>query len=169
MAQISPRLARTYFAEISADSALPLDPDDLVRMVRLRQHGHVVIGDIAIRCYKHKSKWTYDERDIRRAAQAFADLRLDLDDVVEVQLPPYHDRDEENPEEWGRADWRESIASWMFWSARHKHQEQRHYDDWNDSWQRIGAHGLPGDLTWEEFTRTTAGAGRTSPAPGRWS
>ncbi|MGW1659178.1 hypothetical protein [Streptomyces atratus] len=48
MAQISPRLARTYFAEISANSAVPLDLDDLVHMVRLRQHGHVVIGDIAI-------------------------------------------------------------------------------------------------------------------------
>ncbi|MGW2103704.1 hypothetical protein ACWCPX_39765 [Streptomyces olivaceoviridis] len=68
MAQISPRLARTYFAEIAADSALPLDPDDLVHMVRRRQHGHVVIGDIAIRCYKNRSRWTYDERDIRRAA-----------------------------------------------------------------------------------------------------
>ncbi|MGW2777319.1 hypothetical protein ACWC4C_33285 [Streptomyces olivaceoviridis] len=84
MAQISPRLARTYFAEIAADSALPLAPDDLVHMVRRRQHGHVVIGDIAIRCYKNRSRWTYDERDIRRAAQAFADFHLDLNDVVEV-------------------------------------------------------------------------------------
>ncbi|MFJ5920778.1 hypothetical protein ACIQFW_34025 [Streptomyces ardesiacus] len=76
MAQISPRLARTFFAEISAASALPIDPNDLVHMMRLRQHGHVVIGDIAIRCYKNRSKWTYDERDIRRAAQVFADFRL---------------------------------------------------------------------------------------------
>ncbi|GAA3311734.1 endonuclease VII [Streptomyces cinereospinus] len=111
MAQISPRLARTYFAEISAASALPLDPDDLVHMVRLRQHGHVVIGDIAIRCYKNRSKWTYDERDIRRAAQAFADFRLDLGDVVEFQVPPYRERDDQDPEERGWADWREKIAS----------------------------------------------------------
>ncbi|MER6775001.1 endonuclease domain-containing protein [Streptomyces bacillaris] len=152
MAQISPRLARTFFAEISASSVLPLDPDDLVHMVRLRQHGHVVIGDIAIRCYKNRSKWTYDERDIRRAAQAFADFRLDPGDVVEFQVPPFRERDEQDPEERGRADWREKIASWMYWDARRKHQEQRHYEDWNDSWQRIGAHGLPGDLTWEEFT-----------------
>lgn len=157
MAQISPRLARTYFAEISAASALPLDPDDLVHMVGLRQHGHVVIGDIAIRCYKNRSKWTYDERDIRRAAQAFADFRLDPGDVVEFQVPSYRERDDQDPEERGRADWREKIASWMYWDARHKHQEQRHYEDWNDSWQRIGAHGLPGDLTWEEFTAANSG------------
>ncbi|WP_331730256.1 endonuclease domain-containing protein [Streptomyces sp. NBC_01174] len=152
MAQISPRLARTYFAEISAASALPLDPDDLVHMVRLRQHGHVVIGDIAIRCYKNRSKWTYDERDIRRAAQAFADFRLDPGDVVEFQVPPYRERDDQDLEERGRADWRERIASWLYWNARRKQQEQRHYEDWDDSWQRIGFQGLPGDLTWEEFT-----------------
>ncbi|WP_327378969.1 hypothetical protein OG393_34265 (plasmid) [Streptomyces sp. NBC_01216] len=152
MAQISPRLARTYFAEISAGSALPLDLDDLVHMVQLRQHGHVVIGDIAIRCYKNRSKWTYDERDIRRAAQAFADFRVDLGDVVEFQVPPFRERADQDLEERGRADWREKIASWMYWDARQQHQEQRHYEEWNDSWQRIGARGLPGDLTWEEFT-----------------
>lgn len=106
----------------------------------------------------HKSKWTYDERDIRRAAQAFADFRLDLNDVVEVQLPPCRDRDEEDPEERGRADWRESIASWMFWSARHKHRLERPADEWSDdSWQRIGPDGLPGELTWEEFTAAYSG------------
>ncbi|AEY94165.1 putative endonuclease VII (plasmid) [Streptomyces hygroscopicus subsp. jinggangensis 5008] len=125
MAQISPRLARTYFAEIAADSALPLDPDDLVHMVRRRQHGHVVSGDIAIRCYKNRSRWTYDERDIRRAAQAFADFHLDLNHVVEVRLPPYRDHAERDPEERGRADWRQQIASWMYWHACPKHQEQR--------------------------------------------
>ncbi|MCX4444841.1 endonuclease VII domain-containing protein [Streptomyces sp. NBC_01789] len=157
MAQISPRLARTYFAEISAGSALPLDPDDLVHMVRRRQHGHVVIGDSAIRCYKNKSKWTYDERDIRRAAQAFADFRLDLDDVVEICLPPYRDHAERDQEERGRPDWRETIASWMYWYACQKHREQRRYEDWNDSWQRIGVHGLPGDLTWDEFMAAHSG------------
>ncbi|WP_327191116.1 endonuclease domain-containing protein [Streptomyces xinghaiensis] len=157
MAQISPRLARTYFAEISAGSALPLDPEDLVHMVRLRQHGHVVIGDVAIRCYKNKAKWTYDERDIRRAAQALADFRLDLNDVIEVHLPSYHRHDERELEEQGRPDWREEIASWMYWHARHKHQEQRRYEDWDDSWKCIGANGLPGDLNWEEFTAAYSG------------
>ncbi|MFD8012261.1 hypothetical protein [Streptomyces sp. NPDC058955] len=99
MVQISPRLARTYFAEISAGSAIPLALDDLVSMARLRQHGHVVLGDIAVRCYKYKSKWTYDERDIRRAAQVFADFLLDTDDVVEVQLPPYREHSGQDPEE----------------------------------------------------------------------
>ncbi|WP_327372275.1 endonuclease domain-containing protein [Streptomyces sp. NBC_01217] len=161
MAQISPRLARTYFAEISAGSAVPLDLDDLVSMVRLRQHGHVVLGDIAVRCYKYKSRWTYDERDIRRAAQVFADFRLDPDDVVEVQVPPYRERDDQDPEERGRADWRERIASWMYWHARHKHQLERPYEERDDSWQRIGVGGMPGELTWEEFIAASSGSRRS--------
>ncbi|KFG10875.1 endonuclease domain-containing protein [Streptomyces scabiei] len=151
MAPISPKLALAYFTELSAGCAVPLALDDLLHMVHLRRHNHVVIGDIALRCYKNKSKWGYDERDIRRAARELADFRLDVDDVVEVQLPAYRERDEQGPEDWGRADWRQTIASWMFWQARDKHQEGRPYEEWDDRWKRIGASGLPGELTWDEF------------------
>ncbi|MDX3781427.1 endonuclease domain-containing protein [Streptomyces europaeiscabiei] len=157
MAQISPKLALTYFTELSAGSAVPLALDDLLNMVDLRRHNHVVFGDIAVRCYKNKSKWTYDERDIRRAAQAFADFRLDFDEVVEVQLPAYRDRDDRDPDNWDRADWRQKIASWLFWQARQKHQEGRPYEEWDDNWKRIGASGLPGELTWDEFVAARSG------------
>lgn len=158
MAQISPKLAHAYFTEISAGSAVPLDFDDLLHMMDLRRHNHVVIGDIALRCYKNKSKWTYDERNIRRAAQDFADFRLDVDDIVEVQLPAYRDHDDQDPEDdRGRADWRQKVASRMFWQARNKHQEERPYEEWDDSWKRIGAGGLPGTLTWDEFVAAHSG------------
>ncbi|MFJ1610408.1 endonuclease domain-containing protein [Streptomyces sp. NPDC088253] len=151
MAQISPKLAHTYFTELSVGSAVPLDLDDLLHMMNMRRHNHVVIGDIALRCYKNKSKWTYDERDVRRAAQALADFRLDVDDVLEVPLPAHCDHDEQDAEDRGRADWRRKIASWLFWQARHKQTEGRPYEEWDDSWTRIGASGLPGELTWDEF------------------
>lgn len=151
MAQISPKLAHTYFTELAAGSAVPLDLDDLLRMMDLRRHNHVVIGDIALRCYKNKSKWTYDERDVRRAAQAFADFRLDVDDVVEVQLPAYRDLGDQDSEDRGRADWRQRIASWLYWQARHKHQKERPPEKWDDRWTRIGTRGLPGTLAWDEF------------------
>ncbi|MDQ0577883.1 endonuclease domain-containing protein [Streptomyces rishiriensis] len=157
MAQISPKLARTYFAEISAGSAVPLDLDDLLHMVKLRRHNHVLIGDIALHCYKNKSKWTYNERDIRHAAHAFANFQLDAGDVVEVQLPAYLDHGEQDPEHRGRADWRQQIASWMFWQARDKHQEGRPYEEWDDSWKHLGASGLPGELTWDEFVGARSG------------
>ncbi|MFD5079551.1 endonuclease domain-containing protein [Streptomyces sp. NPDC058371] len=155
MAQISPRLAHAYFNEISAGSAVPLDLDGLLHMVDLRRRSYVVIGDIALRCFKNKSKWTYDERDIRRGAQEYADFRLDIDDRVEVQLPAYRDHNEHAPE--GRADWRREIASWLFWQARQKHQEGRPYEEWDDSWKRIGVGGLPGELTWDEFVAARSG------------
>jgi hypothetical protein len=161
MAQISPKLARTFFADISVGSPVPLDPDDLLHMVHVRRHGHVVFGDIAVRCFKHRSKWTYDEREIRRTAQTFADFRLDVDDVVEVQLPAYFnatDGDDQGMGYRGRAAWRSRIASWLFWEARRKHQEGRPYEEWNDSWKRLGANGLPGTLTWDEFVAARSGA-----------
>ncbi|MFD3467985.1 endonuclease domain-containing protein [Streptomyces sp. NPDC058682] len=63
MAQISPGLARTHFAEISAGSAVPLDLDDLVSMVRLRQHAHChdhgyVRGPLCTSCNTYQGKST---------------------------------------------------------------------------------------------------------------
>ncbi|MGW9400631.1 endonuclease domain-containing protein [Streptomyces sp. NPDC055642] len=160
MAQISPKLARAFFADISASSPVPLDPDDLLHMVHVRRHGHVVFGDIAVRCFKHRSKWTYDEREIRRAAQAFADFRLNVDDVVEVQLPTYFDAadgDDQGMGHRGRPAWRSQITAWLCWEARRKDQEGRPYEEWNDSWKRLGANGLPGTLTWDDFVAARSG------------
>ncbi|MDX2631808.1 endonuclease domain-containing protein [Streptomyces scabiei] len=161
MAQISPKLARAFFADISAGSPVPLDPDDLLHMAHVRRHGHVVFGDIAVRCFKNRSKWTYDEREIRRAAQTFADFRLDVDDVVEVPLPTYFDAadgDDQGMGYRGQAAWRPQIASWLFWEARRKDQEGRPYEEWKDTWKRLGANGLPGTLTWDEFVAARSGA-----------
>ncbi|MET7458218.1 hypothetical protein ABZT03_41595 [Streptomyces sp. NPDC005574] len=84
---ISREYARSLFADLTQNAMVPLDPDELLHMPGLAQHGHVFFGDIAVRCYKYKARWTYDERDIRCTGQAFAELRLDLDDLVDVQLP----------------------------------------------------------------------------------
>lgn len=125
-------------------------------MPGLRRHGHVFFGDVAVRCYKHKSRWTYDERDIRAAGGTFAELDLDLGNVVDVQLPPYRDVPERDPEEWQRPNWRRLLVSWMFDRARHKlFREERPYEEWGD-WQAIGANGLPGGLSWEEFAASSS-------------
>ncbi|MFH0179121.1 hypothetical protein [Streptomyces cacaoi] len=79
---------------------------------------------------------------------------------MEVQLPAYRDHGEQEPEDRGRADWRQRIASWMFWQARDKHQEGRPYEEWDGSWKRIGASGLPGELTWDEFVAARSGIRR---------
>lgn len=50
-----------------------------------------------------------------------------------------------------RVDWRRRLVSWIFGLARHKARDGIPYDEWDDSWQQVGANGLSGDLTWEEF------------------
>ncbi|MER6394079.1 endonuclease domain-containing protein [Streptomyces sp. NPDC001523] len=148
---ISREYARSLFVDLTQNAQVPLDPDELIHMPGLRQHGHVFFGDIAVRAYKHKARWTYDERDIRAAGRALADLEVRLDDVVDAQLPAYRDIPERDPEKWDRPDWRRRLVSWMFSRARNQLLDQgRHYDEWG-SWRDIGANGLPGELTWEEF------------------
>ncbi|MGC5041102.1 endonuclease domain-containing protein [Streptomyces sp. DT73] len=148
---ISREYARSIFADLTQSAMVPLDPDELIHMPGLRQHGHVFFGDIAVRCYKHKARWTYDERDIRRTGQALAELRLDLDDIVDVQLPAYRGFGDSDPEDWQRVDWRERLVSQMFGQARRKAQVDTPYMERDDSWKQVGANGLPGNLTWEEF------------------
>lgn len=148
--------ARSLFVDLPKSAAVPLDPDELLHMPGLRRHGHVFFGDVAVRCYKHKARWTYDERDIRAAGGTLVELDLDRDDVVDVQLPPYRDMPERDPEEWQRPNWRRQLVSWMFDRARYKlFREERPYEEWGD-WQTIGANGLPGGLSWEEFAASSS-------------
>ncbi|MFF4741304.1 endonuclease domain-containing protein [Streptomyces sp. NPDC001262] len=145
----TPKAARTEFADLTQNCALPLEPDALLRTDLLHHHGHTVIGDVALRAYKHKSRWTYDDRDIRRAGRHFADLHVDLADLMEVQLPAYSENTD--PEDWNRADWRRQLMHWMFDAARRKAFEELPYDVAWDTWKEIGEHGLPGGLTMTEF------------------
>ncbi|MFF2847515.1 hypothetical protein ACFVT5_14460 [Streptomyces sp. NPDC058001] len=50
--------ARSLFAELTQSATVPLDPDELLHTPDLRVHGHVFVGEIALRCYKHKARWT---------------------------------------------------------------------------------------------------------------
>ncbi|MCG8971570.1 endonuclease VII [Streptomyces sp. CL12-4] len=142
---ISREYARSLFADLTQSAAVPLDPDELLHMPGLRQHGHVFFGDRAVRCYKHKGRWTYAEREIREAGGALAELDVDLDDVVDVQLPAHRNAPEGVPGQWLRLDWRSRLVSWMFDRAREQRYEQgRHCSEWG-SWRKIGANGLPGE------------------------
>jgi Recombination endonuclease VII len=153
---ISREYARSLFADLTQNAMVPLDPDELLHIPGLRQHGHVFFGDIAVRCYKHKARWTYDERDIRAAGRALADFDVRLDDVVDVQLPAYRDVPERDPEEWRHPNWRRRLVSWMFDRARnHLLNQGRHLDEWG-SWRQVGPNGLPGELTWEEFIASSS-------------
>ncbi|MEE1736397.1 endonuclease domain-containing protein [Streptomyces sp. BE147] len=149
---ISREYARSLFADLTQNAMVPLDPDELVHMPDRAQYDYVLFGDVAVRCYKHKGRWGYAERDIRRAGQTLAELRLDLEDMAVVQLPAYHASGESDWEEWSRTDWRRCLMSWMCGRARDKAlREGRPYEEWRDSYLLIGDNGLPGGLDWEEF------------------
>ncbi|MER0476843.1 endonuclease domain-containing protein [Streptomyces sp. Edi2] len=146
---ISPDYAHSIFTDLTQSAAVPLAPNELTRLRRFQQHGHVFFGDVALRRYKYRGRWGYDERDIRRAGRTLADVPLDLDDVVEVRLPAYRDAGERDPEDWCRPEWRRQLMTWMFDLALRKHHE-RPFEERED-WKAIGESGLPGGLTWEEF------------------
>ncbi|WP_053699666.1 hypothetical protein [Streptomyces sp. NRRL F-5755] len=82
----------------------------------MQSHGYVFFGDIEVRCYKHKARRVYNERDIRRLGRALAELRLDLDVVVDAKLPTYRD-DGHRESEDRYPGWRQRLVSWMFTSA----------------------------------------------------
>ncbi|MFD0287682.1 endonuclease domain-containing protein [Streptomyces lutosisoli] len=167
---ISPQLARDTLADLTKDCGLPLAPDELIPgKGDFLDHGHILIGDVAVRGYKDKGRWKYDDRDIRRAGQTLAAVTVDHGDVVEAQVPSrrYFD-DRASYEDWNRADWGRTLNYWIYDAARRSRRRDASeaYDDFvSDVWSSrytIGAHGLPGQLTFDELIsfygeRTVAG------------
>ncbi|MER7914497.1 endonuclease domain-containing protein [Streptomyces sp. NPDC096068] len=170
---ISPKLACATFADETRDASLPLRPDALLKTMshHLRRHGHVVVGDVALRLYKHKGPWRYDERDVRRAARDLAAVTVDHGDLVEVVLPRQRWRDEgrgEDEDAWNRSNWRGRIARWMYHEALSKElARERPYTE-RSEWEQIGENGLPGGLTWEEFVSARNGSGSSSTIAGTY-
>ncbi|WP_165989765.1 hypothetical protein [Streptomyces sp. YIM 98790] len=156
---ISPQLARDTLADLTKDCGLPLDAGELIpSRGDFLDHGHVFIGDVAVRGYKNKGRWKYDDRDIRRAGKALAAVTVDHSDVMEAQVPSRrYFEDRESYDDWNRADWRRILNYWIYAAAR----RSRHRDlvpaygdfdsDFCSSWYEIGTHGLPGQLTLEEL------------------
>lgn len=170
---ISPKLACAIFTDETRDASLPLRPDVLLKTTshHLRWHGHVVVGDVALRLYKHKGPWQYDERDVRRAARDLAVVTVDHDDLVEVVLPERQWREESRADDEdarGRVNWRGQIAGWMYHEALSKElARDRPYTE-RSEWAQIGENGLPGELTWEEFVSARNGSGSSSTIGGTY-
>lgn len=154
MSFISPNLAHGILTDLTRKTAGFVEPNALLDTSSVRRHGHVLVGDVALRCYKHQGRWRYLERDIRRAGEMLSAVCLDPNDRVDAQLPPDLDdgRGETSQEEW-RTGWRRRLTGWMFNQA-YLHSRRREtpsdHRDWR-AWKSIGDNGLPGGLTWEDF------------------
>lgn len=101
---ITPDEARRLLTELTESCAVPAAPPGLSRYW-FQRHGHILIGDVAVRGYKHKNRWRLDDRDIRKAATRLKDLSIAPDDRVSA-LPAPSRRSSGHT-------WREQIKAWM--------------------------------------------------------
>ncbi|GHB04136.1 hypothetical protein GCM10010330_68090 [Streptomyces tendae] len=186
---ISPQLARDTLADLTKDCGrgLALVAGELIPgKGEFLDHGHVFIGDVAVRGYKDKGRWKYDDRDIRQAGQALAAVAIDTTNV-EARVPSRrYFEDRESFDDWDRADWRRTLNYWIYAAARRSRRREsgavatigmNNTDDFDvfdpqtaddfdtDVWSsryEIGPQGLPGQLTFEDLVsfygeRTIAG------------
>ncbi|MDX2547823.1 endonuclease domain-containing protein [Streptomyces sp. WI04-05B] len=123
---ISPQLARDALADLTKACDLPLDPGELIpKKGEFLDHGYVLLGDVAVRGYKDKGRWKYDDRDIRRAAQTLAAVTIDTTDVVEAQVPSRrYFNDRETFHDWRHADWRRTLNYWIYAAARRSRRSE---------------------------------------------
>ncbi|WP_432176681.1 endonuclease domain-containing protein [Streptomyces sp. Tue6028] len=106
MPMISPEYAGRLLEELTTGCPVPAAPTALSRYA-FQTSDHVLIGDVAVRGYKHKNRWRLDERDIRHAGDKLASLPIDLDDLVDARL---------TSAEHGRT-WRSQILNWFTHAA----------------------------------------------------
>lgn len=99
---ISPQEARRILAERTADCLVRAAPDLNLSRYAFQSSNHVIVGDVAVRGYKHKQRWRLDLREIERAAHRLASLDIDPDDLVAAWAEP-----------GVGSSWRSRIAAWM--------------------------------------------------------
>ncbi|MER6522613.1 endonuclease domain-containing protein [Streptomyces sp. NPDC001553] len=138
---ITPALARSTLADLIQNSALPFIPDVLLKTKWIRHHGHILIGDKALRAYKVKAQWRYDDRDIRRAGHELAAIDTDPEDLVEILVLDRTRRlDYSQPPD--PITWREVIANRIHHAA---YIRALRTDD-SLGIDIIGDNGLPGGI-----------------------
>lgn len=159
---MSPKRAAETLTDLTRGCALPVHFGELrPHSGQFVRHSYVVVGDVAVRAYKTKGRWSYDDREVRRAGQALAAVDVDRQDLVEVDFPNFGDVRELSEAEraafWGRLTWRRSVSVWMShtaWQARR--QQRAEIDPYADAdWvsrHTVGDNGLPGGLAMEDFT-----------------
>ncbi len=148
---ITPKSARDLLADLTQTCTVPVDADELTKAPRGRfaTHGHVLIGDTPVRGYKHKGHWRFDDREIRLAGQALAELEFDRADLVEARLFKIRPQGDGT---WDPYDWRRVVGGWMSHAAFK--QVYRNGCPCGDTCQRrevLKEDGLPCGLTVAQF------------------
>jgi hypothetical protein len=109
---ISLDMAKELLAELTQAAPVPVDLRRL-RSDLLRDHGHILMGDVPLRGYKRSNAWWIDERDVRRAGQALAGLAVDPTDLVPLELTWSHFERHERPAGDRNPGWRNMVRHLM--------------------------------------------------------
>jgi hypothetical protein len=159
---VSPKLAGEILVELTHGGPLPVHFGELLpHSGQFVRHGYVIVGDVAVRAYKAKGRWSYDDRELRRAGEALAAVDVDRQDLSEVDFPNFGEVRElpeaERAAFWGRLTWRRSVSAWMSNAARQvRHKHRSAVDPYADAdWisrYAVDNNGLPGGLSMEDFT-----------------
>ncbi|MFG2210942.1 endonuclease domain-containing protein [Streptomyces sp. NPDC048638] len=164
---IEPKRASALMTELTADSTLPLAPAELERSPRFQLHDHVLFGGVALRRYKHKGRWKYVDGEVIKAGRQLAEISVDLEDRVTVNLN-YPSQARRDLMEGRGADWQGLIADSIFGQALRTRPRDCPTDQ--TSWKEIGPNGLPGGLEWDSLATLNEVIGGTLPLRMlRWS
>ncbi|MEU6060779.1 endonuclease domain-containing protein [Streptomyces sp. NPDC047097] len=99
---LSPKAAHQRLADLTHHTAVPAYLDHVNRYT-FAAATHVLIGDTAVRGYKHRQQWRFLDRDIQEAGQRFARLGIDPGDLIDAGLDVGAPR-----------TWRCRVNGWVF-------------------------------------------------------
>ncbi|MEV4505993.1 endonuclease domain-containing protein [Streptomyces klenkii] len=117
---ISPQYAQRILAELTQGCLVPAAPGALARY-DFQANGHVLIGDVAVRGYKHKGRWRLVEKEVRHAGLKLAALTVDTETVTAVTVPAQTLRAAPSP---AYSSWRTRIRDWLDNTAFHERMTQ---------------------------------------------
>ncbi|MHA4818784.1 hypothetical protein ACXZ65_31055 [Streptomyces aculeolatus] len=117
--------AYEILVRLTAGCDLPLMLGAVVRG-NLPEHGHVLLGDVALAGIKRKGRWWFDSRDVERAGEHLTSVSIDRRDLAEVLLPSHESVGSVSLEDLVRSNWRRTLRRWMDSAAlRQRTTDQR--------------------------------------------
>ncbi|MEV1085836.1 endonuclease domain-containing protein [Streptomyces sp. NPDC050211] len=147
---ISEKLARQYLADETQGCTVPVAPQQFRRRRNI-EHSYVFFGDVPVCGYKHKNRWGFDEREVRRAGRAVAAVQWEAGDAVDAQLP------DSEPAWSDQPDWRRDLRRWMSHAADTTYMQGGCPCGPYCRQEGLTHTGLPCGLTWDGFVDKCSG------------
>ncbi|MGW1278855.1 endonuclease domain-containing protein [Streptomyces tsukubensis] len=98
---LSPQAAHQRLADLTHHTAVPAYLDHVNRYT-FAAASHVLVGDLAVPCYKHRQRWRFLDRDIQEVGRRLAGLRVGPGELIDACLDFNESR-----------TWRASVGRWI--------------------------------------------------------